>query len=149
MLWHYWLLREFKTRYAGSVLGVAWAFVPAFGHVGHFFMCCLVWCWPGTWGCPGLDVNNGYLLHLLAGLAVWLPFTGTLGRGVGSLAAYEDFLRKQPMPAECACGFCGRWLAGVGYWACAFVGAVCGAGCGALRIVALACRRWCWHTARA
>ena len=49
---------------------------------------------------PGMVAENGYLLHLLAGLAVWLPFTDAVGRGVGSLAAYEDFLRKQPMPAE-------------------------------------------------
>ncbi len=97
VLWRYWLLREFKTRYAGSVLGVAWAFVQPLATLAIFYV---------LFGLvlavrvPGLDVNNGYLLHLLAGLAVWLPFTDALGRGVGSLAAYEDFLRKQPMPAE-------------------------------------------------
>src|SRR3989344_5572783 len=70
VLWRYWMVREFKTRYAGSVL--------VFGLVLAVRV-------------PGLDVNNGYLLHLLAGLAVWLPFTDAIGRGVGSLAAYEDF----------------------------------------------------------
>lgn len=97
VLWRYWMLREFKTRYAGSVLGLAWAFVQPLASLAIFYV---------LFGLvlavrvPGLDVNNGYLLHLLAGLAVWLPFTDAVGRGVGSLAAYEDFLRKQPMPAE-------------------------------------------------
>lgn len=97
VLWRYWMVREFKTRYAGSVLGFAWAFVQPLATLAIFYV---------LFGLvlavrvPGLDVNNGYLLHLLAGLAVWLPFTDAIGRGVGSLAAYEDFLRKQPMPAE-------------------------------------------------
>ena len=97
VLWRYWLLREFKTRYAGSVLGLAWAFVQPLASLAIFYV---------LFGLilavrvPGLEVSNGYLLHLLAGLAIWLPFTDAVGRGVGSLAAYEDFLRKQPMPAE-------------------------------------------------
>lgn len=97
VLWRYWMLREFKTRYAGSVLGFAWAFVQPLASLAIFYV---------LFGLvlavrvPGLEVSNGYLLHLLAGLAVWLPFTDAIGRGVGCLAAYEDFLRKQPMPAE-------------------------------------------------
>lgn len=97
VLWRYWMAREFKTRYAGSVLGFTWAFVQPVATLAIFYV---------LFGLvlavrvPGLDVDNGYLLHLLAGLAVWLPFTDAIGRGVGSLAAYEDFLRKQPMPAE-------------------------------------------------
>lgn len=96
-LWRYWMAREFKTRYAGSVLGLAWAFVQPVATLAIFYV---------LFGrllavrVPGLDANQGYLLHLLAGLAVWLPFTDAVGRGVGSLAAYEDFLRKQPMPSE-------------------------------------------------
>lgn len=97
VLWRYWMVREFKTRYAGSVLGLAWAFVQPIATLAIFYV---------LFGkllavrVPGLDTDQGYLLHLLAGLAVWLPFTDAIGRGVGSLAAYEDFLRKQPMPAE-------------------------------------------------
>ncbi len=97
VLWRYWMVREFKTRYAGSVLGLAWAFVQPVASLAIFYV---------LFGLvlavrvPGLDVNHGYLLHLLAGLAIWLPFTDAIGRGVGSLVAYEDFLRKQPMPAE-------------------------------------------------
>lgn len=97
VLWRYWMLREFKTRYAGSVLGLAWAFVQPLASLAIFYV---------LFGLvlavrvPGLDLATGYLLHLLAGLAVWLPFTDAIGRGVGCLAAYEDFLRKQPMPAE-------------------------------------------------
>lgn len=97
VLWRYWLLREWKTRYAGSVLGVSWAFVQPMATLAIFYV---------LFGLvlavrvPGLTADNGYLLHLLAGLAVWLPFTDAVGRGVGCLAAYEDFLRKQPMPAE-------------------------------------------------
>lgn len=97
VLWRYWMLREFKTRYAGSVLGLAWAFVLPLATLAIFYV---------LFGLvlavrvPGIDVGNGYLLHLLAGLAVWLPFADAVGRGVGSLAAYEDFLRKQPMAPE-------------------------------------------------
>ena len=97
VLWRYWMLREFKTRYAGSVLGLAWAFVQPVATLAIFYV---------LFGrllavrVPGLETDQGYLLHLLAGLAVWLPFTDSIGRGVGSLVAYEDFLRKQPMPSE-------------------------------------------------
>ena len=97
VLWRYWLVREFKTRYAGSVLGLAWAFVQPLATLAIFYV---------LFGqilavrVPGIDADQGYLLHLLAGLAVWLPFVDAVGRGVGSLVAYEDFLRKQPIPAE-------------------------------------------------
>lgn len=97
VLLRYWLLREYKTRYAGSMLGLAWAFVQPVASLAIFYV---------LFGLvlavrvPGLEQANGYLLHLLAGLAVWLPFTDAIGRGVGCLVAYEDFLRKQPMPAE-------------------------------------------------
>lgn len=97
VLWRYWLVREFKTRYAGSVLGLAWAFVQPLATLAIFYV---------LFGMilavrvPGIDADQGYLLHLLAGLAVWLPFVDAIGRGVGSLVAYEDFLRKQPIPAE-------------------------------------------------
>ena len=97
VLWRYWLVREFKTRYAGSVLGLAWAVIQPLATLAIFYV---------LFGLvlavrvPGLEASNGYLLHLLAGLAVWLPFPDAIGRGVGCLVAYEDFLRKQPMPAE-------------------------------------------------
>ena len=97
VLWRYWLAREFKTRYAGSVLGVAWAVVQPLATLAIFYV---------LFGLvlavrvPGIEANHGYLLYLLAGLAVWLPFVDSIGRGVGSLVAYEDFLRKQPIPAE-------------------------------------------------
>ena len=97
VLWRYWIAREFKTRYAGSVLGLAWAFVQPIATLAIFYV---------LFGLvlavrvPGIEANNGYLLYLLAGLAVWLPFVDSVGRGVGSLVAYEDFLRKQPIPAE-------------------------------------------------
>jgi len=97
VLWRYWMLREFKTRYAGSVLGLSWAFVQPLATLAICYG--LVGTALAVRG-PGLDLANGYLMHLLAGLAVWLPFTDAIGRGVGCLAAYEDFLRKQPMPAE-------------------------------------------------
>lgn len=97
VLWRYWLGRELRTRYAGSVLGLAWAVVQPLASLAIFYV---------LFGLilrvrvPGLDTDAGYLLHLLAGLAVWLPFVEAVGRGVGSLVAYEDFLRKQPIPAE-------------------------------------------------
>ena len=97
VLWRYWMLREFKTRYAGSVLGLAWAVVQPLATLAIFYV---LFGMVLAVRVPGLDASHGYLLHLLAGLAVWLPFTDAVGRGVGCLAAYEDFLRKQPMPAE-------------------------------------------------
>ena len=56
VLWRYWMRREFKTRYAGSVLGVAWAFVQPLASLAIFYV---------LFGLvlavrvPGLDVNNG------------------------------------------------------------------------------------------
>ena len=64
VLWRYWMAREFKTRYAGSVLGFAWAFVQPVATLAIFYV---------LFGLvlavrvPGLDVDNGYLLHLLEG----------------------------------------------------------------------------------
>jgi len=97
VLWRYWMLRELKTRYAGSMLGVAWAFVQPVATLAIFYVLFGVLLAVRV---PGLDASHGYLLHLLAGLAVWLPFTDAFGRAIGCLATYEDFLRKQPMPAE-------------------------------------------------
>lgn len=97
VLWRYWLAREFKTRYAGSALGLAWAVIQPLASLAIFYV---------LFGLvlkvrvPGVASDSGYLLHLLAGLAVWLPFVDAVGRGVGCLVAYEDFLRKQPMPTE-------------------------------------------------
>lgn len=97
VLWRYWMLRELKTRYAGSVLGLAWAFVQPVATLAIFYVLFGVLLAVRV---PGINADQGYLLHLLAGLAVWLPFADAIGRGVGSLAAYEDFLRKQPIAAE-------------------------------------------------
>lgn len=97
ILWRYWLWREWKTRYAGSALGLAWALLQPLATIAIFYV---LFGMVLAVRVPGLDIGNGFLLHLLAGLAVWLPFTDAVGRGVGSLTAYEDFLRKQPMPAE-------------------------------------------------
>lgn len=97
VLGRYWLVRELKTRYAGSVLGWFWAFVQPMASLAIFYVLFGVVLAVRV---PGIASTNGYLLHLLAGLAVWLPFTDAVGRGVGCLVAYEDFLRKQPIPAE-------------------------------------------------
>lgn len=97
VLWRYWMVRELKTRYAGSVLGLAWAVVQPLATLAIFYVLFGVVL---SVRVPGVSAANGYLLHLLAGLAVWLPFVDGVGRGVGCLVAYEDFLRKQPMPAE-------------------------------------------------
>ncbi|MCK9516170.1 MAG: ABC transporter permease [Ottowia sp.] len=97
VLWRYWLVREYKTRYAGSALGLLWAIIQPLATLAIFYV---------LFGkilavrVPGLAAQNGYLLHLLAGLAVWLPFVDGVGRGVGCVVAYEGFLSKQPMPAE-------------------------------------------------
>lgn len=111
VLWRYWMVREFKTRYAGSVLGFAWAFVQPVATLAIFYV---------LFGLvlavrvPGLDVNNGYLLHLLAGLAVWLPFTDAIGRGLGLWRRMRTFcasslcLRRYcpQCPLAAACSFC-------------------------------------------
>lgn len=38
VLWRYWMVREFKTRYAGSVLGFAWAFVQPLASLAIFYV---------------------------------------------------------------------------------------------------------------
>lgn len=97
VLGRYWLVREWKTRYAGSMLGWMWALVQPIASLAIFYVLFGIVLAVRV---PGVASTNGYLLHLLAGLAVWLPFTDAVGRGVGCLVAYEDFLRKQPIPAE-------------------------------------------------
>ena len=38
VLWRYWLVREFKTRYAGSVLGLAWAVIQPLATLAIFYV---------------------------------------------------------------------------------------------------------------
>jgi teichoic acid transport system permease protein len=84
---------DFKTRYAGSVLGITWAFVqPAVTVLIYWFVFQV--------GLHSGDVTaqNGvtypFVLWLVAGLVPWFFFQDTLLGGTGALLEYSYLVKK-------------------------------------------------------
>jgi lipopolysaccharide transport system permease protein len=87
--------REFRLRYTGSVLGVAWnllhplalvsVYVVVFGQVMRARL-------------PGSADTIDYSLYVLAGMLVWLPFAEIIGRCVNLFTENANLLKKAAFP---------------------------------------------------
>jgi len=84
---------DFKTRYAGSVLGITWAFVqPAITVVIYWFVFQV--------GLHSGDVQTAegvtypFVLWLIAGLVPWFFFQDTLASGTNALLEYSYLVKK-------------------------------------------------------
>lgn len=84
---------DFKTRYAGSYLGIIWAFVQPIVTVLVYWIVFE----------KGLNqktqlitqgINVPYLLHLMAGLVPWFFFSEALTNGTTSLLEYNYLVKK-------------------------------------------------------
>ncbi|MCQ2520742.1 MAG: ABC transporter permease [Lachnospiraceae bacterium] len=96
-LWHnrklIWKLAksDFKTRYAGSYLGVVWATVqPIVTVVLYYFVFQVVF--KSRASLNGTDVP--YVLWLTAGLVPWFYFSEALGAGTSALLEYSYLVKK-------------------------------------------------------
>ena len=81
---------DFKSRYAGSYLGIFWAFVPQIVTV-------LVYCFVFSVGMRSDATGSTdypFVLFLVAGICPWFFFSEALGSGAGALLEYNFLVKK-------------------------------------------------------
>ncbi len=79
---------DFKTKYAGSYLGIVWAFIQPIVTI-------LVYCFVFTVGFRSGDVANyPFVLYLISGMVPWLFFQDALNGGTNSLIEYSYLVKK-------------------------------------------------------
>ena len=84
---------DFKTRFAGSYLGIFWAFVqPVITIVLYWFVFAVAL--PQRAAAVKGGIENPYILWLIAGIVPWFFFSEALGSGAGSLLEYNFLVKK-------------------------------------------------------
>lgn len=80
---------DFKSQFAGSYMGIVWAFVQPMVTV-------LVYWFVFTIGgrAPATDTGYPFVLWLIVGIVPWFFFSDALGQGTGSLLAYQFLVKK-------------------------------------------------------
>ena len=79
---------DFKTRYAGSYLGIIWAFVqPIITVLVYWFVFAVGFR-------PAVDENPPFILYLLAGIIPWFFFQDALNSGTNALLEYNYLVKK-------------------------------------------------------
>lgn len=87
--------REFQSRYAGSVLGVYWAFIQPFLTVAVYFLVFdIVFSMRMGDNAPTQRVGT----YLVVGALPWLAFCESLSRGSTSLVEAGNILQKNALP---------------------------------------------------
>ncbi len=120
----FWLLvkRDLKSRYAGASLGAIWNLVHPVAMILIY-----VAVFSSIFSKRGGDADaSTYVIHLCAGMMVWLVFSETLGRSVTALTDHGSFLQKIRFPAALLHGsiafnvfiiYAGGWFALIaGLW---------------------------------
>ena len=84
---------DFKTRFAGSFLGIFWAFVqPIVTVILYWFV------FEKGLRANGVDMKSGisvpYVLWLIAGLVPWFFFSEALSSGTNALVEYSYLVKK-------------------------------------------------------
>lgn len=79
---------DFKTRYAGSYLGIVWAFIQPVVTIMVYVMVFTVGFKSGT------TQNIPFTLYLIGGMVPWLYFQEALGAGTGALLEYSYLVKK-------------------------------------------------------
>jgi len=85
--------RDFRARYKGSVLGVAWSLANPLLLMGVYLLVFSV-LWKSV---GGID---HYPLYLLSGLAVWVFFATSLQSASRSMVDYSELIRKVRFPRQ-------------------------------------------------
>lgn len=79
---------DFKTRYAGSYLGIIWAFVqPIVTVLVYWFVFAVGFR-------PSEPENPAFILYLLAGIVPWFFFQDALNSGTNALLEYNYLVKK-------------------------------------------------------
>ncbi len=96
LLW-LWVRREWRVRYAGSVLGRLWSALSPLLTIALYYV---VFSSILRVRIPEIAVPGGFLYYLLSALVPWLFFTEAVSRAAGSVLAQERFLSRNPFPPE-------------------------------------------------
>ncbi|HAG70277.1 MAG TPA: teichoic acid ABC transporter permease [Lachnospiraceae bacterium] len=84
---------DFKTRFAGSYLGIFWAFVqPVITIVLYWFVFAVALPQRAAAVRGGIEIP--YILWLIAGIVPWFFFSEALGSGAGALLEYNFLVKK-------------------------------------------------------
>ena len=79
---------DFKTKYAGSYLGIIWAFVqPVVTVLVYWFVFEMAFR-------PSLPGDNPFVLYLIAGIVPWFFFADALNGGTNALLEYSYLVKK-------------------------------------------------------
>lgn len=85
--------RDFRARYKGSVLGVAWSLANPLVLMGVYLLLFSV-----LWNV--VHSIDHYPLYLLSGLAVWVFFATSLQSASRSMVDYSELIRKVRFPRQ-------------------------------------------------
>jgi ABC-type polysaccharide/polyol phosphate export permease len=85
--------RDFRARYKGSVLGVAWSLANPLILMGVYLLLFSV-----LW--QVVKSIDHYPLYLLSGLAVWVFFATSLQQASRSMVDYSELIRKVKFPRQ-------------------------------------------------
>lgn len=84
---------DFKTRYAGSYLGIVWAFVqPIITVLLYWFVFTIAL--PARAVAVKGDIEVPYILWLIAGIVPWFFFSEALSNGTNALLEYNYLVKK-------------------------------------------------------
>ncbi len=84
---------DFKTRYAGSYLGIIWAFVqPVITVLLYWFVFTVAL--PSRAVAVKGDIQIPYILWLIAGIVPWFFFSEALSNGTSALLEYNYLVKK-------------------------------------------------------
>ncbi len=84
---------DFKTRYAGSYLGIVWAFVqPVITVLLYWFVFTVAL--PTRAVAVKGDIEVPYILWLIAGIVPWFFFSEALSNGTNALLEYNYLVKK-------------------------------------------------------
>jgi lipopolysaccharide transport system permease protein len=87
--------RELSSRYAGSAMGVVWAYLqPILTIAAYFLVFDIVFSMRMGEGAPTTRMGT----YLVAGALPWLAFSEALTRGAGSLVDAGSLLQKNALP---------------------------------------------------
>lgn len=81
---------DFKTKYAGSYLGIVWAFIQPVVTILVYWFVFTVGFRAGSQGNLGVP----FVLYLVAGIVPWFFFQDALIGGTGALLSYDYLVKK-------------------------------------------------------
>ena len=85
-------INDFKTRYAGSMMGVFWAFVQPVITVLVYWFVFEKGLRAGRQAMGGIEIP--FVLFLISGLVPWFYFSDAWPNGTGSLISYSYLVKK-------------------------------------------------------